>query len=65
MTTDPKNQQSALQGVEVGRDLTIENITQTINYYDRPNDLQSEKFTHDQSFYNNLGDREIDRDGNI
>ena len=65
MTTDPKNQQSALQGVEVGRDLTIENITQTINYYDRPNDLQSEKFTHDQSFYNNLGDREIDRDGNF
>ena len=65
MTTDPKNQQSAVQGVEVGRDLTIENITQTINYYDRPNDLQSEKFTHDQSFYNNLGDREIDLNGNF
>ncbi|MEI6331955.1 MAG: tetratricopeptide repeat protein, partial [Pseudanabaena sp. ELA645] len=32
---------------------------------DRPNDLQSEKFTHDQSFYNNLGDREIDHDGNF
>jgi hypothetical protein len=32
---------------------------------DRLNDLQSEKFTHDQSFYNNLGDREIDRDGNF
>jgi len=32
MTTDPKNQQSALQGNDVGRDLTIGNITQTINY---------------------------------
>ncbi len=32
---------------------------------DRTNDLQSEKFTHDQSFYNNLGDREIDRNGNF
>jgi hypothetical protein len=32
---------------------------------DRPNDLQSEKFTHDQSFYNNLGDREIDHQGNF
>ncbi len=65
MTTDPKNQQSALQGNDVGGNLTIGNITQTINYYDRPNDLQSEKITHDQSFYNNLGDREIDRDGNF
>ncbi|MFM7603276.1 MAG: NB-ARC domain-containing protein, partial [Pseudanabaena sp.] len=61
MTTDPKNQQSALQGVEVGRDLTIENITQTINYYDRPNEQQSERVTHEQDFYHNLGDREIDR----
>jgi len=26
---------------------------------DRPNDLQSEKFTHDQSFYNNLDDLEF------
>ncbi len=32
------------------------------NYFNFP---QSEKFTHDQSFYNNLGDREIDRDGNF
>ncbi len=32
MTTDPKNQQSALHGIDVGRDLTIGNIAQTINY---------------------------------
>jgi tetratricopeptide (TPR) repeat protein len=32
---------------------------------DRPNDLRSEKFTHDKDFYNNLGDREIDRNGNF
>ena len=64
MTTDPKNQQSALQGVEVGRDLTIGNITQNINnYYDRPNEQQSERVTHEQDFYHNLGDREIDRKG--
>jgi hypothetical protein len=32
------------------------------NYFNFP---QSEKFTHDQSFYNNLGDREIDHQGNF
>ncbi|TYQ24806.1 hypothetical protein PseudUWO311_17450 [Pseudanabaena sp. UWO311] len=32
MTTDPKNQQSALQGNDVARDLTIGNFAQTINY---------------------------------
>jgi tetratricopeptide (TPR) repeat protein len=62
MTTDPKNQQSALQGNDVGGNLTIGSITQTINYNqiaDRPNDLQSEKVLHEQSFYNNLDDREF------
>jgi tetratricopeptide (TPR) repeat protein len=62
MTTDPKNQQSALHGVDVDGSLTIGSITQTINYNqiaDRPNDLQSEKVLHEQSFYNNLDDREF------
>ncbi|MEI6063996.1 MAG: hypothetical protein WCQ26_05350, partial [Pseudanabaena sp. ELA748] len=35
--------------------VNVENLIIT----DRSNDLQSEKFTHDQGFYNNLGDREF------
>ena len=39
--------------------VNVENLIIT----DRPNDRQSERVTHEQGFYHNLGDRDIDRKG--
>ena len=53
------NKQTGLENVNVDGDADI-NISQfVINFLDRLNDLQLEKFTHDQCFYNNLDDREF------